>query len=236
MCLGNEGVPYGHLADKTGPLTVQYMASRCVVTSGLLLKSIAQLVEYKRIEKTGDGVIFIPRMVEDEAERLRKSEAGGKGGNPNIVKREVNHTVNQDFQNGLPNSLPASPARARADSDVVVSFSYKGVQGENLIDAREFPKTCKEIALKHPTTGIPMMSSIIHAAMQAYVSVDNPKIQPPNDWDIAEAVRIATKAATNQTSAALYKSTVAAIIGNWAKFGKASGDKSKYWDPKEVTG
>ena len=51
MALAHEGVPYGYLADKVGPLTVQYMASRCVVSSSHFLKAIAELVLHSRLEQ-----------------------------------------------------------------------------------------------------------------------------------------------------------------------------------------
>lgn len=120
MCLAQEGFPYGHLADKVGRLTCDYMSSRCMVAPAVFSKSIAELVEYKRIETLPDGTVVIPRMVEDEKNRVKRSEDGGKGGNPKLVKAVVNHRVEpQDIL-----------ARARADSDSNSSFEGKDSKGK----------------------------------------------------------------------------------------------------------
>ena len=99
MCLAHEGVPYGHLADKIGPLTDDYMASRCVISTERFREALSELQSYQRVS-TEDNRLVIPRMVEDGAERLRRSEAGGKGGNPKLVKDAVNQEVNQSVNDG----------------------------------------------------------------------------------------------------------------------------------------
>ena len=106
MCLAHEGKPYGFLADSSGPLSNQYMASRCFVTGGQMSRSIQELVEHTRLTRADAGGLFIQRMVEDEAERIRRKEAGSKGGNPKLVKRVVNRVVEP-------------PCQPRSDSDSV---------------------------------------------------------------------------------------------------------------------
>lgn len=113
MCLAQEGIPYGHLSDKIGPLTTGYMASRCVMTPGAFVKATAELLDHGRIAITKSGVTYIPRMVEDEDIRARRSQDGGKGGNPKLVKGEVNHKVAVEVK---PEDKVA-PARADSDSD-----------------------------------------------------------------------------------------------------------------------
>ena len=56
-----------------------------------MVKSVAELVEHTRLAHSESGGLFVPRMVEDEAERLRRIEAGRKGGNPELVNRAVNY-------------------------------------------------------------------------------------------------------------------------------------------------
>lgn len=114
MCLAHEGEPYGHLADKVGALTIQYMASRCVVTPNQFLKAIAELKSHKRIEETEGGVLFIRRMVDDEALRVRRAEGGKQSiGHPNTHPPKP--------KEGYPSDDPSlkndSRERARADSD-----------------------------------------------------------------------------------------------------------------------
>jgi uncharacterized protein YdaU (DUF1376 family) len=198
----------------------------------------------KCFELSPDGRLRNRRQEEERTAAEAKSEQAEKA----VRTRYENHTdvgANVGTESLRHTNSPNSgssvceglPALARAESASVVSFSSKGVQGGILIDPREYQKTCAEIAGRFPTADMAMMSSIIHAAMQAFISVDKPKMLAPTDGDIAEAVRAASKeAGTKQTSAALYKTTVPAIVGNWAKFGKANGNHVKYWDPREVTG
>ena len=127
MCLAHEGVPYGHLADKIGPLTDDYMASRCVISTERFRAALSELQSYQRVS-TKDNRLVIPRMVEDGAERLRRSEAGGKGGNPSLVKdldnREVNRVVNDEVKH-------ARAQRASVFVSVSNSLSSKEKKEEN---------------------------------------------------------------------------------------------------------
>jgi hypothetical protein len=137
MCLAHEGTPYGYLADEVGPLTDQYMASRCLVSLQLFRQAVASLELNTRIKRTAEGVLYISRMVRDEEIRLKRA-SGGKDScnNPNVPRRK-------DGEEGYPSDGPSArkegypPPRARAgvrsdslsDSDSSES-SRKGVQGE----------------------------------------------------------------------------------------------------------
>lgn len=129
MCLAHEGVPYGYLADKVGKLDTSYMAARCILPRGRFVAAIEELRTHTRIAENADGVLYIPRMVEDENVRLKRSAGGSLGGNPKLSGK-----VN--LPGGKKDNLPAnhevnyhSPVRARADSDSG-SVSPEGVQGE----------------------------------------------------------------------------------------------------------
>ena len=127
MCLAHEGVPYGHLADKIGPLTDDYMASRCVISAERFRAAITELQSNQRVS-IEDNRLVIPRMVEDGAERLRRSEAGGKGGNPRLVKDAVNQEVNQSVNDG---DKHARAQRASVSVSVSDSVSSQGKKEEN---------------------------------------------------------------------------------------------------------
>ena len=100
--------------------------------------------------------------------------------------------------------------------------------GNKVIDPREYPKTCQAIIGRFPSADRPMMSAIIHGAVQAYISSDDPHIQPLTDGDIAEAVNLASKeVGSKQTSAGLYRTTVPAVIRNWTQFGKSEAQLPK---------
>lgn len=117
MCLAHEGEIYGFLTDKVGALPIKYLASRCTITAGQFLKCLAELKANRRIEEDENSVLFIRRMVEDEALRLRRAAGGSKGGNPVLSVGKVGVKVNL-----TPNLNPEvevgcdSRARMRADS------------------------------------------------------------------------------------------------------------------------
>lgn len=85
MALAHEGVPYGALADKSGPLSDAFMASRCVMGVGKFRASVSELLEHTRLTKGDDGVLAVPQMVEDEQARIDSILAGSKSkGNPKL--------------------------------------------------------------------------------------------------------------------------------------------------------
>lgn len=115
MCLAHEGLPYGYLTDKVGPLTEAYMASRCVVSLTKFRKAVEELLQHGRIHKIdAPDRFFIKRMVDDEDLRIRRAAGGhASEGHPNTPPKKVNE--------GYPLSGPSfeidSRARTRADSD-----------------------------------------------------------------------------------------------------------------------
>lgn len=126
MCLAHEGVPYGHLSDKVGPLSCEYMAARCVVSLRVFHKAIVELKTNDRIAQESD--LFIPRMVSDEDIRVRRAAGGSASiGHPSTHPPKT--------KEGYPSDHPSlkidSRARALADSDSdsCVSSSKK-VKGE----------------------------------------------------------------------------------------------------------
>lgn len=125
MCLAHEGTPYGYLRDQIGPLTDQYMASRCVVSVGRFRAAVESLKAAGRLSSDDTG-IFISRMVEDERIRLSRASGGVLGGNP-ALRPKINGKVN------LPDNLMLegkvrgdSRARMRADSDFDSGYGFSG--------------------------------------------------------------------------------------------------------------
>jgi len=121
MCIAHEGVPYGHLTDKIGPLTDEFMSSRCVVPLPTFRKAILELQQAERLHKDDSGVMFIKRMVLDEDVRVRRA-AGGKEsiGHPNTHPPKT--------KEGYPSFGNDSRGRAPADSE---SVSEGFIKSEN---------------------------------------------------------------------------------------------------------
>ena len=142
MCLAHEGIPYGHLADRIGPLTNEYMASRCVVPTDRFVEILAELQSNQRV-MSDDNHLVIPRMIKDGAEKIRRAEAGGKGGNPKLVNREVNRVVNDEV-----NHLDKL-ARARRASDFV-SDSSSLSSSSNLKKNKEVLKSSDDDETANP--------------------------------------------------------------------------------------
>ena len=96
MCLSHECTPYGHLADSDGaPLPEKFICGRFNVTPLVMRRSVAQLLEKKRLGKTPEGVLFLPRMVRDETIRIKRAAGGRLGGNPSLSNK-VNHQDNHN--------------------------------------------------------------------------------------------------------------------------------------------
>lgn len=124
MCLAHEGKPYGFLTDDIGPLTDDYIASRCFMKTTMFRRLLTELKLHKRVSVTKDGILCIERMVSDEKIRMARAAGGSKGGNPKL-KSKVNHkvepTVEQKHaQEGLPPSDYDSDCDSSIDVDKVV--------------------------------------------------------------------------------------------------------------------
>lgn len=125
MCLAHEGIPYGHLADKVGPLTIKYCASRCLVTVGQFMKAMGELQLHGRVGEK-DGVLFIPRMVADEDLRLRRA-CGGKEsiGHPHTHPPKQKEGYPSDHPSLKNDSRACAPADCDSDSSVGVEVINK---------------------------------------------------------------------------------------------------------------
>lgn len=84
----------------------------------------------------------------------------------------------------------------------------------------EYPKTDAAVRRCFATADLRIVIQIVQAATQAFLSVDNPKIPEVGDADIASAVEQAWRESSNQTSAALFKTTVPAVVNTWCLHGR----------------
>lgn len=224
MCLAHEGEPYGYLSDKTGPLTIKYMASRCIISASSFLKSVAELVSHGCIMQLECGSLFIARMVEDERVRLLRAAGGIKGGNPNL-KEEVNHKVN------LTSNL--KPAReGYPPSDVRARASYPESESESNTDSKptattalpmlsqsEYPLTLAELQRKDPAADPMFVLRLVQESTQKLLS--NPKFpqekvgRATTDMIISKACKESFSTGPPGHGLGLLLSRVPYILTNW---------------------
>lgn len=104
------------------------------------------------------------------------------------------------------------------------------------VTASEYPKAAAVIRSHYQTVDEPMVQSIVQSGIQAWLSVESPKIGTPDDGMIAEALKICWDETSNkQTSPALFRSTLPRLIKNWAQYGKENGHKPA-WQIAEESG
>ncbi len=140
MCLAHEGTPYGFLSDDVGPLTEQFLASRCMVSVRALRAFIVELKTAQRIVMDDKGMMHIPRMVRDEEIRLKRAAGGVLGGNPALTK---------GGKEGYPSSEPSDAnrgylvpdARTRAGADSEGVYGSNASSGKDLKNPLEKEET-----------------------------------------------------------------------------------------------
>jgi predicted GIY-YIG superfamily endonuclease len=85
LCLMHECRPYGHLAQSGKPMSDQAVANNIRVPLATYRKAVSELETNGVPSRTADGTIYSRRMVRDERMRQVRAEAGGLGGNPELV-------------------------------------------------------------------------------------------------------------------------------------------------------
>lgn len=93
----------------------------------------------------------------------------------------------------------------------------------------EWPLTFEAVCGRFPADVV-LVGKIIQASMQAFMSVDLPKIPAPDDPMLADAVALAAKQSAKQISAGLFLKNVPTVITSWAKFGRTAAPDSEEYD------
>ena len=130
MCIAHEGVPYGYLSARSGPLSDKILASRCVLTLAKFRASITELEHHGRLHRSEAGALYIKRMVRDEEIRSARAAGGKQGGNPQLKK------VNLDFQ--MTSRGRAGADRLPSDSDSEFSERVSPPESEALDQIRRW--------------------------------------------------------------------------------------------------
>ncbi|MFW5735529.1 MAG: hypothetical protein ACOCWR_10760, partial [Oceanidesulfovibrio sp.] len=89
MCLMHQSVEYGVLLISGHIPDTKTIAKLCHVTPRKFEKLFQELTQNEVLRIREDGAIFCKRMIKDQEVREQKSKAGGKGGNPVLVKQRV---------------------------------------------------------------------------------------------------------------------------------------------------
>lgn len=125
LALMNEGHPYGYMATKSGPVSAAEL-SHIARIPHIKCTSLLRELESNKVFSRGidGGVIFSRRMVRDEELRIIKQSSGKRGGNPKLLKQDVNV---QD------NSVHKQRSESDSESFSGSSFSESEVKEKNLV-------------------------------------------------------------------------------------------------------
>jgi hypothetical protein len=140
-----DGQPYGHLALKEGvPMSEKQLCARLNTLPKIVRSSFRELLEVNHVlEKTAQGVVFCPLLLQQAKKRELGRLYGGRGGNPMVtgLTRGLTPTVNPTEAGGLTQALTPTlnPSLARArlslsslDSGSSEGGSKGGAVGETL--------------------------------------------------------------------------------------------------------
>lgn len=106
MCIAHESVPYGTLSINGKPMTIAQLSRATGQSVATVKKLIGELEDAGVFSRDETGTIFSRRMVKDEHIRNVRSEAGNKGGNPNLLKQNSKISLSKIKANAQANSNP----------------------------------------------------------------------------------------------------------------------------------
>jgi len=172
LSLMNEGTPYGHLADKRGPISPKALAAKQQISVGQCHKLLSDLEENFVFGRTESGIIFSRRMVRDE--RLNRARAAGgikSIEHPNTPKPKGTHNGSVEGCAEIIKDKGAHPPDTRAsDSD-----SASGVDLVLVNQKDEFSDECCGDSFQSYfgifiATGKPLNDSDMEACLKVWIS------------------------------------------------------------------
>jgi hypothetical protein len=104
LCLMHESEERGKLLLNGKPMPDEALARLLGLDKQILTKTLTKLLEYGVASRDEQGALFSRRMVRDETLRKIRTEAGKKGGNPNLVNQNSTKQKKQVNQNSTPSS------------------------------------------------------------------------------------------------------------------------------------
>lgn len=140
-----------------------------------------------------------------------------------IVAAPAPNVAATEGANAAPAREPSAPALVPYPSHPIHTLpdpTTPTALGVALPRLTEYPKTDAAVRRCFATADLRIVLQIVQAATQEFVSSDTPKIPEMGDTEIAAAVEQAWKESSNQTSAALFKTTVPAVVKTWCLHGR----------------
>ena len=100
--IAHDSVRFGHLIVDGRAMTEADVAHfmRMGHDASNIAANLSELVDKDVLQRSGDGVLFIPEMLEQEEQRKKRQAAGKKGGNPVLLNQELNQHLKLDRANG----------------------------------------------------------------------------------------------------------------------------------------
>jgi hypothetical protein len=144
LCLMHDGEPYGHLATKSGELTIPWLANRLGMRARNLKSCIVELENFNVFSRNSEGRMYSRRMVRDEELRIQRASGGAlSANNPNVPRSKKDiHDGPNEGQGGVP-----SPSSSSSSSS---SSSKNKEQRE---EAQAPPSAPPTLALVKPSKG-----------------------------------------------------------------------------------
>ncbi len=113
LCLMHESEERGKLLLNGKPMPEEALARLLGLDKQILTKTLTTLLDYGVASRDDYGALMSRRMVRDETLRKIRTEAGKKGGNPNLVNQNNNQNgskiQNEVNQNSTPSSSSSKP-------------------------------------------------------------------------------------------------------------------------------
>jgi hypothetical protein len=204
-----------------------WMIRRCACTPEEFARTWPLIQKHFPISKTAGYRENIPaNIIRREyfgyitGQRKRRKDAINKANKKRELDELASTGDNSGYSADQPNGkLTATAIQANGEEKLTATAS-EGAVVVVMPRASDFPLTDAAIRGCFATADLRIVTKVIEKALQAYLSVDAPKIPAPVDADFAEAVSVAWAESRNQTSAALFLSTVPAVITNWSMHGR----------------
>jgi hypothetical protein len=126
LCLMHESQQRGKLLLNGRPMPDEALARLLGLDKQLLTKTLTTLLDYGVASRDEQGALISRRMVKDEELRQIRTEAGKKGGNPNLVNQNSTKPKKQVNQNSTPSfSSSFTTSEEEIHTDAYAQFPIK---------------------------------------------------------------------------------------------------------------